>query len=127
MTAGVREGGYDDWLDAVAAGEGFYLACPEGHASLPPRRACPRCGARDLTETSIPDAGEVTAHTVVRVPTPSFAEEAPFVTALAAFGPVRLTGVVRADPDAVEAGLGVSLGVGTVAGREDRLLVFEPR
>ncbi|MGM0449124.1 MAG: Zn-ribbon domain-containing OB-fold protein, partial [Methanobacteriota archaeon] len=40
---------YTDWLDALAAGNGFALVCPDGHGSLPPRRVCPECGAVDLS------------------------------------------------------------------------------
>src|SRR6056297_1929720 len=30
--------GYDDWLDAIEDGDGYYLECENGHGSLPPRR-----------------------------------------------------------------------------------------
>lgn len=124
----VRTAGYDEWLDAVAAGEGYFLACPNGHGSLPPRAVCPHCGSAELEEETLPDAGSVEAHTIVHVPTPRFDGEAPYVTAVADFGDVRLTGVVRGlAPADVEDGLAV---VPTVVDREDgegRLLVLEAR
>lgn len=121
-----RDEGYDDLLDAVAAGEGYYLACSSGHGSLPPRRACPVCGERDLTERPLPETGTVVTFTVVHVPTPAFEGEAPYVTAIAEFGPVRLTGlVVGVDPDVVETGATVRPGVREV-GEGRRRLVFEP-
>jgi uncharacterized OB-fold protein len=89
-----RDGGYDDWLDAIAAGEGFYLACEAGHGWLPPRRVCPRCGDA-LNEEPLPDRGEVASFTVVHVPTPSFVDDAPYATVIADFGSVRLTGITR--------------------------------
>jgi uncharacterized OB-fold protein len=120
-----RDAGYDDLLDAVAAGDPYYLACPDGHGALPPRRACPECGDTALTEAPLETTGTVRTHTTVRVATPTFAAETPYVTAIASFGPVSLTGVVRGvAPDGVEAGLAVDLSVGETAGGE-RILVFE--
>lgn len=120
-----RDAGFDDFLDAVAAGDPAYLACPAGHASLPRQRVCPECGERDLSERALPTEGRVEAHTVVHVPGPAFADDAPYATALAAFGPLKLTGVVRGvDPAAVEYGLPVELTVGETETDGDRLLVF---
>ncbi len=128
MTEAARDGGYDDWLDAVADGEGFYLDCGAGHGSLPPRRVCPECGERDLTERPLPEVGEVLTHTTVRVATPAFEEDAPYVTAIAEFGPVRLTGLLRGvDPADVEIGATVGVEVGERATTGDRAVVFRPR
>lgn len=128
MTDRARDGAYDDLLDAVAEGEGYYLACPEGHGWLPPRRVCPECGARDLAKTPLPDAGEVVTHTTVSVATPAFSEDAPYVTAIADFGAVRITGLVRGvDPDDVEVGMPVGIDVGDRETTGDRAVVFRPR
>ncbi|ESS04735.1 MAG: putative nucleic-acid-binding protein containing a Zn-ribbon [uncultured archaeon A07HR67] len=93
MTA--RDAGYDEWVDALADGRGYALVCPEGHGSLPPRRTCPECGATTFSEEPLPERGTVETVTVVHVPPPQFADDAPYATAIAAFGPVRLTGVLR--------------------------------
>jgi hypothetical protein len=120
-----RDEGYDDLLDAVAAGEGTYLECSSGHGSLPPRRVCPVCGERDPAETPLPATGTVVTFTVVHVPTPQFAGEEPYVTAIAEFGPVRLTGLlVGVDPAAVETGTTVAPGVRETD--DGRRLIFEP-
>ncbi|WP_396610342.1 Zn-ribbon domain-containing OB-fold protein [Haloferax sp. S1W] len=119
--------GYDEWLAAIADGEGYYLACPDGHGSLPPRRACPHCGSSELTEEPLPETGDVVTFSEVHVPAPSFADEAPYVTAIASFGPVRLTGVLRdADPATVEIGMDVAADVGENATTGDTLLEFRP-
>jgi uncharacterized OB-fold protein len=89
------DGEFDEWLDAIDAGEGYYLSCDERHSWLPPRRICPTCGG-DLHEEPLPAAGEVASFTVVHVPTPPFADDAPYATVIAEFGAVRLTGVCRA-------------------------------
>jgi uncharacterized OB-fold protein len=124
----VRDAGYDDLLDAIAEGEGYYLACENGHGWLPPRRICPECRSRDLTEEPLPEAGEITTYTVVTVATPQFDDDAPFVTAIADFGPVSITGQVRGvDPDEVETGDVVGIDVGETVTEGDRLLVFESR
>ena len=104
-----RDEGYDDWLDAVAAGEAFYLECPEGHGRLPPRRVCPACGSTDLETRPLPETGVVETLTTVHVAGPNFADDAPYATAIASFGPVRLTGVLRGiDPEEVTTAIGES-------------------
>jgi hypothetical protein len=121
----VRDEGFDDLLDAVESGEGFYLECPEGHGSLPPRRVCPHCGATDLEETPLPETGEIETFTTVHVAAPSFADDAPYVTAVADFGAVRLTGVVRGlDPEDVAVGTEVEPAVGTTETADERVLVL---
>ncbi|MFB6069711.1 MAG: Zn-ribbon domain-containing OB-fold protein [Halanaeroarchaeum sp.] len=126
--SGVRDAGYDDLLDALEAGEGYYLECEEGHGSLPPRRACPHCGSRDLEEVDLPDAGTVEAHTVVHVPTPRFLDDAPYTTAVVDFGGVQLTGqLLGVEPGDVENGMDVGVSIGETETNEERLVVFEPR
>ena len=99
----VRDAGYDDLVDALAAGEGYYLECSEGHGSLPPRLACPQCGDRDLAEAALPETGVVD------------------------FGAVRLTGQVRAAAEDVDVGTEVAASVGETATTGDRLVTFELR
>lgn len=123
---GVRDEGFDDLLDAIAAGEGFYCECPEGHGSLPPRRACPHCGATDLAERPLPDSGTIETFTVIRVATPEFADDVPYVTAVADFGAVRLTGLLRGvEPDEVETGMAVVPDVGRTETTGERVLAFD--
>lgn len=111
----VRDEGFDDLLDAISDGAGYFLECSNGHSSLPPRRLCPDCGDTDLSERPLPGAGAIVTYTVVHVPTPQFEGEAPYVTAIAEFGSVRLTGLlVDIDPDAVTVGMDVSLDVETI-------------
>jgi|AntRauTorcE11898_2_1112593.scaffolds.fasta_scaffold64239_2 uncharacterized OB-fold protein len=127
MSEDVRDAGYDDFLDALAAGEGYYLECSEGHGSLPPRLACPQCGDRDLVETPLPETGTVDSCSTLHVATPSFVDDAPYVVAVVDFGVVRLTGQVRADPSDVEIGTDVAPGVGETATAGERLVTFERR
>ena len=130
---------YAEWLDALADGEGFALTCPEGHGSLPPRRVCPECGSTDLSREPLDETGTVETYSVVHVPSPRFADDAPYVTAVVDVGPTRLTGIVRggggetgcgdgaADaPPAVDIGDAVTVGVGERATDGERLVVFRP-
>ena len=123
-----RDGGYDDWLDAVAEGLGYYLSCENDHGWLPPRRVCPDCGSRELAEEPLPDAGEIATHTTIYVATPQFEEAAPYVTAVADFGSVSITGMVRdVDPEDVAMGDVVGVDVGERETTGDRAVVFRPR
>jgi uncharacterized OB-fold protein len=121
MTRDGREDGYDDLLDAVETGSGYYLACSNGHGSLPPREVCPTCGDADLSQTSLPQRGTVVTFTEVAVPTPRFAGDRP-VVAIAEFGAVRLTGRVDSD-HTIAIGDPVEPAVGTAPDGQ-RHLVF---
>jgi len=110
-----RDDGYDDLLDALESDGGYYLSCPAGHGSLPPRQVCPTCGDDELSTEPLPDTGTVVTFTEVAVPAPAFAGQTPVVV-IADFGPVRLTGRLLDDPDALEVGSEV---VPTVASSPD--------
>ncbi|GAA0721350.1 putative OB-fold protein [Halorubrum trapanicum] len=123
---------YAEWLDALAGGDGFALVCPDGHGSLPPRRVCPECGSAELSREPLREAGTVETYSVVHVPSPRFADDAPYATAVVDFGPTRLTGIVRdgdhgrdATPE-VEIGDRVAVGVGERVTDGERLVVFRP-
>ena len=130
--------GYDEFLRAVGDGEGFYLECPEGHGWLPPRRVCPDCGATELERRPLPETGTVETHSTVHVSVPDFEAETPYTTAIASFGPVRLTGVVRraegqvdAEEESEEAAVEVGASVAADAERSgttgERTLTLRPR
>jgi uncharacterized OB-fold protein len=128
VSDGPRDDGFDDLLDAIADGEGFYIECENGHGSLPPRLSCPQCGSQELGKQGLPESGEISTYTVVTVPTPQFDEDAPYVTAVVDFGPVSVTGQVRGrEPDDIETGQVVGIDVGETVTRDERLIVFEPR
>ncbi|NLV11129.1 Zn-ribbon domain-containing OB-fold protein [Halomicrobium sp. HM KBTZ05] len=128
MTDRARDGAFDDWLDALAAADPYYLGCENGHGWLPPRRVCPDCGSRKLSRERLPDAGKIATHTAVHVATPQFEDDAPYVTAIADFGPVSITGLVRGvEPDAVEIGTTVGIEIGERETTGERAVVFRPR
>lgn len=120
----VGDAGYDELLAAIRDGEGYYLECPEGHGSLPPRQVCPHCGSAELTEQPLPETGTVETYTKTHVPTPAFEDDAPYVLAIASFGPVRLTGQFQGD---VEIGATVEADVIDRKTTGEPLLVFRPR
>jgi hypothetical protein len=124
----IRDSGFDDWLDALAAGEGYALRCANGHASLPPRLVCPDCGSGELTEEPLPPGGEVLTYTVVHVGTQEFDAQTPYTVAIAQVGDVRITGLVReVDPDDVAVGAPVEPAVGENPQTGDRVVVLRPR
>ncbi|QLG50796.1 Zn-ribbon domain-containing OB-fold protein [Natrinema halophilum] len=124
---GVQDAGYDEWLEAAEEGDTYYLECANGHGSLTPRRVCPDCGSLELERVDMPETGEIQTFNVTHVPTPSFEEDAPYATAIADFGPVRVTGqVVGVDPAAVETGLAVELEITVSETTGKRILGFRP-
>ncbi|MBX0285604.1 Zn-ribbon domain-containing OB-fold protein [Haloarcula salinisoli] len=128
MTETPRNGEYDDWLDSIEDGEGYYVECDEGHGWLPPRRVCPDCGSRELHDEPLPDSGEIVTHTTITVATPQFEDDAPYVTAIADFGPVSITGLVRGvDPEDVSMADVVGIEVGERETTGERAVVFRPR
>lgn len=125
MTDEIRHAGYTDFIEALAAGEPYYLESPSGNGWLPPRRMDPETGERDFEKVPLPDTGEILTTTTTHVAGPSFADDVPYVVAIADFGPVRLTGQLHGnDSDDVEIGDVVTVGVGTNENGE-RLVVFE--
>jgi uncharacterized OB-fold protein len=122
--SGARDAGYDDLVDAIAEGEGYYLNCANGHGSLPPRHACPDCGSQELDEQPLPETGEIETFTVVYATTPDFADDTPYVTAVVDFGPVRLTGQVLEQDDSVETGMTVTVNIAETETTGDRMIVF---
>lgn len=124
----MTDAGYDEWLDAIDGGDGYYLTCEEGHGSLPPRRVCPHCGSPDISKESLPESGTVETFTVVHVPAPSFAGEAPYATVIADFDGVRLTGILAGDAvDEVEIGSTVEAGAATNEATDSRMVRFSLR
>ncbi|WP_254862402.1 Zn-ribbon domain-containing OB-fold protein [Halovivax gelatinilyticus] len=127
MTDDAGSAGFDDWMDALEAGDPYYIECANGHGSLPPRRICPECGEQSLSEEPLPDTGTVETFSTVHVPTPAFQDDAPYVTAIVDFGPVRVTGrVLDVAPEEVEHSLTVSLTSTKSETTDDRLIAFEP-
>jgi len=122
-----RDAGYDDFLDAVAEGEPYYLESQSGEAHLPPMARDPATGETGLTEKPLPKSGEILTYTTTNVAAPEFVDDAPYVVAVAAFGPVRLTGQLRdVEPADVEIGQSVELGLDRSATSDERVLVFVP-
>ena len=127
MRYDARDSGYDDFLDAVEAGEAYYLESPSGNGWLPPRECDPETGEDELVERELPEAGEILTHTTTFVAGPDFVDDTPYVVAIASFGPVRITGQMRdVDPEDVEIGQEVTLGVGRSDTTDDRFVVFYP-
>ncbi|WP_121743283.1 Zn-ribbon domain-containing OB-fold protein [Natronorubrum halophilum] len=120
-----RDGSYDEFIDALESGDGYYYECSNGHGTLPPRRVCPHCGDRELETVALPATGEVATYTTVAVPTPQFEDDAPYVTAIATFGPVRLTGII---PDTsgenVAIGQDVTAAVEPTETTDERTITF---
>lgn len=127
MSEETRNEGFDDFLDAVEQDEPYYLEGPEGDGWLPPRRIDPATGSQELTEQPLPDTGELVTFTNTHVASPEFADDAPFIVAIAEFGPVKVTGQLRdAVSDEIEIGQTVELAIDTSESKDNRLLVFDP-
>ncbi len=120
---GYRNGAYDDFLDAVEANRGYYYTCSNDHGLLPPRDVCPHCGDPELLRKPLPEIGTIVTHTTITVPTPRFADDTPYITAIAEFGPVRLTGILY-DDDRVEIGQRVTIELESTETGGERTIAF---
>lgn len=128
MTENAPDGEYDAWLDSIETDGGYYIECENGHGWLPPRHVCPDCGSRELTDEPLPDSGTIATHTTITVATPQFEDDVPYVTAIADFGPVSITGLVRGvDPADVAISDVVGIEVGERETTGDRAVVLRPR
>ncbi|MFD1565839.1 Zn-ribbon domain-containing OB-fold protein [Haloarchaeobius amylolyticus] len=118
-----RETGYDAWLDALEADEGYYLR-GDSRATVPPAVI----GEDDeLERETLPETGMVESKTVIRAPHPDFEEDAPYAIAIVEFGPVTLTGQVTGiDPEAVETGLEVEATALEAETSGKRFVAFRP-
>jgi Predicted nucleic-acid-binding protein containing a Zn-ribbon len=103
---------YDEWQTALAAGDLLGVACRCGAVAATPKRACPACGSRDLTQRALPTAGTVYSETTIAVPP---AGHDPGVVAVVDLGPTRLLGRVTSpvpDDDAGDTDGGVAIEIG---------------
>jgi hypothetical protein len=128
QSGSARDVGYDDFLDALEAGEPYYLRGPDGDGWLPPRRIDPATGRQELEKRPLPAVGELVTFTRTQVPPPELHDDVPYVVGVAEFGPVRVTGqVVGVDSERIEIGMPVEADVGRTETDGSRIVVFEPR
>lgn len=83
---------FASFLDAIEAGNPFHLTCPNGHGLLPPKRLCPECQDQSLSRERLSETGDIVTYTTVLVPAPRFSDDSSYVTAIADFGPISITG-----------------------------------
>lgn len=122
-----RNAGFDDFLDAIEEEEPYYLEGTEGNGYLPPRRIDPATGTEELSEEPLPETGEILTYTQTHVASPQFADDAPFVVAVAEFGPVKVTGQLQGvDPEEIEIGQAVGIGIDHTETNDERVVVFTP-
>jgi uncharacterized OB-fold protein len=79
-----------------------------------PRDICPVCGSRDVTWKQATGRGTVYTFAIVqRAPTPAFAEDAPFVTAIIELeeGPRMLSIITGVEPEPSKLSVGMPLEV----------------
>lgn len=104
---------FEDFTDAIAAGDQEYLVCQECEApTLPPRELCPQCGSTALTWAPLSDRGTVLSFTEISVTIPKFHGETPYTVVLTRFDEgLTLTGQLReATADDIAIGDDVVLG-----------------
>ncbi|MBX0297820.1 Zn-ribbon domain-containing OB-fold protein [Haloarcula nitratireducens] len=118
---------FDDFTDAIAAGEHQCLVCEAcGDATLPPRKFCPACGSTALTEKPLPDRGEILSYTEISVTIPKFHGETPYTVVLVELEDVDLTGQLR-EATAEDIALGDEVILNTEPHDDDvSLITFRP-
>ena len=119
---------FDDFADAIAAGDPAYRSCEAcGHAFLPPSGICPECGSTAVTSEPLADRGTVRSFTEISVTIPKFHGETPYTVVLVELNAgIRLTGQLRGG-----AAEDLAIGDPVVLGVEDRedgpaLVTFRP-
>ncbi|MGM0398404.1 MAG: Zn-ribbon domain-containing OB-fold protein [Halobacteriota archaeon] len=120
----VRDGIYDDFLDAVEKGEGYYLDTGED-VTVPPGTIVPETEPAGGDERPLPEEGEIRSYTVIHAAHPAFAHDAPYVVAIADLGPVRVTGQVRG-VEAADVDVGMTVHPTVESTGDRRFLAFEP-
>ncbi|RQG87849.1 nucleic acid-binding protein [Natrarchaeobius halalkaliphilus] len=118
------EVGLEEWLDAVALGDGYYHRCSSGHSTLPPGDRCPECGS-GLERRPLPSRGELRSYTVSNVSTPEYDDQTPLGIGIATFGSVDVTARLPAvESGRLETGTTVRLSVEERRSDGSRIPVF---
>ena len=90
----------------------FCNACSKAY--FYPRDICPMCGSRDVTWKQASGRGSVYTYAIVqRAPTPAFAEDVPYVTAIVELeeGARMLSSLVDVEPDPSKVRVGLPVEV----------------
>lgn len=88
---------YADWAEALHEGELVGQECADcGNVTGTPKAACPECGSRELTRTTLPDEGTVYTETTVAVAPEGF--EGGYKVGIVQVGEARVLG--RLDDEA---------------------------
>ncbi len=71
------------FFDGVRAGALTGVRCGGcGELAIPPKEFCPTCGARDWHATPLSGEGAIASYTIIRVPPPAHAADAPYAIAV---------------------------------------------
>lgn len=88
---------YTDWKEALREGELIGQKCADcGNVTGAPKAACPDCGSRDVSTTTLPKEGTVYSETTVAVAPEGF--EGGYKVGIVQVGEARVLG--RLDEDA---------------------------
>jgi len=88
---------YDEWSEALREGEVLGQECADcGNVTGTPKAACPECGSRGLSRTSLPEEGTVYSETTIAVAPEEF--EGGYKVGIVQLGNGRVLG--RLDGDA---------------------------
>ncbi len=118
-----------EFFDGVREGRLVVQRCEAcGALAVPPKAVCPSCESVRWGRATLGGDGEVTSYTVIRVPPPQFAAEAPYVVAVAHMTEgVSLLGRLTGTPiDAVRVGMPVRF-VGSAANADPPVIAFRSR
>ena len=77
-----------------------------GYVSYPPKKACPKCGSRDVSLVELPRKGKVLTYTVLNVPIKGF--NGPIIIALIKLGEATIMSeIIDVSPEDVNIGMEV--------------------
>lgn len=95
---GIAHVEYEDWREHLESGTLLGVQCQSCDAvSATPKRACSRCGSREMTAIELPERGTVYSETKINVPPEGF--DGTYQVGVVGLGEARLLARIRGSVD----------------------------
>lgn len=119
---------YDKYMESIRNNKLTGLRCNScGKVITPPKHLCPNCKSEDLDIIELSGKGKIKTYTIIRVPPPKFAKDAPYTAAIVELdeGPCVTARIIGLASDKVSIGQRVKMNH---LEKDDEIeLVFNPQ